>query len=169
MKEIIQTYNRQQALDYAHKWANARNPKYTDFEKMGGDCTNFISQVIYAGSGVMNYKHTFGWYYINSNKRAPAWTGVDYFYNFITNNKGPGPFGRKVDISEIKLGDIVQLSFVGGNNFNHSLVVVSLGNPIRINNIKIATHTINRDYYPLSNYMYKDIRFIHIEGVRKLV
>ena len=50
------------------------NPKYYNFQNIGGDCTNFASQVLYAGSGIMNYTPTFGWYYINVNDRAPAWT-----------------------------------------------------------------------------------------------
>ncbi len=48
-------YHRNDALLYAKKWALDRNPRYLDFENMGGDCTNFASQCIYAGSGVMNY------------------------------------------------------------------------------------------------------------------
>ncbi len=39
---------------YAHLWAYGRNPRYYDYEGIGGDCTNFASQCIYAGAGVMN-------------------------------------------------------------------------------------------------------------------
>ena len=46
-------YRREAALQYAKQWALGRNPRYLDFEHMGGDCTNFASQCIYAGS----------WYY----------------------------------------------------------------------------------------------------------
>ena len=52
MKEI--GYQREAVLEYAKRWAKGRNPRYLDFEHMGGDCTNFASQCIYAGSGVMN-------------------------------------------------------------------------------------------------------------------
>ncbi len=47
---------------YAHRWAYGRNPAFYDYEHLGGDCTNFASQCIYAGSGVMNFTPTFGWY-----------------------------------------------------------------------------------------------------------
>ena len=40
----LKRYNRQKAIDYARKWALDRNPIYHDYEKYGGDCTNFISQ-----------------------------------------------------------------------------------------------------------------------------
>ena len=41
------------------------------------------SQCLYAGTGVMNFSPTYGWDYINANKKAPAWTGVEYFRNFL--------------------------------------------------------------------------------------
>lgn len=77
-------YDRAAAVRYAHIWAYGRNPRYYDYESIGGDCTNFASQCIYAGAGVMNDTPTFGWYYINANDKAPAWTGVEYLYNFLT-------------------------------------------------------------------------------------
>ena len=55
-------YDRQAAASYAKEWAFGRNPKYYNFNNLGGDCTNFASQCIYAGAGVMNFTPTFGWY-----------------------------------------------------------------------------------------------------------
>ena len=160
-------YNRNKALEYAHRWAFFRNPNYLDFEKFGGDCTNFASQVIYAGSGVMNYTPTYGWFYINSYKRTASWTGVNFLYNFLVGNKGAGPFAEVADVKDIKPGDIVQLSFTGGSHYNHSPVIVQTGSIPQIDNILIAAHTENRDYYPLTEYNWKNIRFLHILGVRK--
>jgi hypothetical protein len=160
-------YDRKKALDYAHKWAYKRNPAYYDFEEIGGDCTNFASQVIYAGSGVMNYTPVYGWYYINSGSRTPSWTGVNFIYDFLVNNKSSGPFAEIVDVKDAKPGDIAQLSFVGGGIFNHSPVIVQTGNPVNTGNILIAAHTFNCDYYPLREFTWVDIRFIHIKGIRK--
>lgn len=159
-------YDRIKAAEYAHKWALGRNPNYFDFEKYGGDCTNFASQVIYAGSGEMNYTPNQGWYYTDSYNRSPAWTDVDYLFNFLTTNKGRGPVGEQVDIKDLKVGDIVQLSFKGAPDYNHSPVVVWIGNPVSPKNILIAAHTYDRDYYPLANYNWVDIRFIHVLGVK---
>ena len=55
-------YLRNNVLEYAYKWAYKRNPAYYDYDKIGGDCTNFVSQCIYAGSKIMNFTKTFGWY-----------------------------------------------------------------------------------------------------------
>ena len=88
----LQPYNRRAAVFYAHQWAYRRNPMFYDYEEIGGDCTNFASQCVYAGAGVMNFTPTYGWYYLNANEKAPAWTGVEYFYNFMTRKEEtPGP------------------------------------------------------------------------------
>ena len=106
--EILE-YNRQAAYDYARKWAFGRNPKYYDFSRIGGDCTNFASQCIYAGAGVMNFTPTFGWFYKSADDRTPSWTGVEYLYNFLVNNKEAGPFAEEVPLNKLEVGDIVQL------------------------------------------------------------
>lgn len=164
IRRPIKNYNRAKALKYAEKWALKRNPGYYDFSKLGGDCTNFCSQVLHAGGCNMNYNKTNGWFYINGNSRSPSWTGVNFLYSFLTAGKGIGPAAEQVNVNEIAIGDIIQLSFVEGNVYNHSLIVVEHGNPADISNIKISTHTIDRYHYPLTNYNWTKIRFLHIIG-----
>lgn len=159
-------YDRKLAVGYAKKWAYSRNKKYYNFDNVGGDCTNFISQCLYEGSRVMNYKKDLGWYYITANNKSPSWTGVEFLYNFLVKNKEIGPFGKKVEQEKIKSGDIVQLSF-DGNNFSHSLIITKIKNLYSLEEIEIASHTYDSLDKPISEYAYKKIRFIHIEGVRK--
>ena len=80
---ILLPYDRISAVRYAHIWAYGRNPAFYDYEKIGGDCTNFASQCALAASCVMNYTPNIGWYYPNDGDRSPSWTGVEYFYNFM--------------------------------------------------------------------------------------
>ncbi len=160
-------YDRERAVQYAHAWAYKRNPAYLDFHNLGGDCTNFASQCIYAGSNTMNYTPVHGWYYASSSNRTPSWTGVNFLHKFLVNNKGVGPFAENVDVGDVRVGDLVQLSFDGGNDFAHSPVVVETGTVPSIDNILVATHTYDRDYYALTNYNWVHIRFIHIVGVRR--
>ncbi|WP_396327225.1 amidase domain-containing protein [Hydrogenoanaerobacterium sp.] len=161
-------YDRDKAVAYAHRWAYFRNPNYYNFQDIGGDCTNYASQCIFAGSGIMNYTPTFGWYYISISDRAPAWTGVQYLYNFLTTNEGVGPYAREVSMNEIQIGDVVQLA-IDRNEFHHSPVVVSITDDTpTLDNIHIAAHTNDCDCRPLSSYNFRKIRFIHIEGVRYL-
>lgn len=164
MKDV--KYNRQKVLEYAKKWAYARNPKYYNFDAVGGDCTSFVSQCIYAGSNTMNYTKNTGWYYINGNNKSPSWSGVEFLYNFLINNKSFGPYGKVAKQEELELGDIAQLSF-DGNKFEHSLVIVNIENLFTLSGIKIASHTFDSYNKSISEYIYKKIRFIHIQNVRK--
>ena len=158
---MIDIYNRDAAKNYAKKWAYSRNPKYYAFDKIGGDCTNFISQCIYAGSKVMNYTPINGWYYIDSTKRSPSWTSVEYLYNFLVNNEGVGPFATQTSPNLIEIGDIIQLG--NTEKFYHSLLVVGKNQK----NIYVAAHDFNAYMKNLNTYIYQKVRFLHIEGVRK--
>ena len=153
-------YNREAAVAYARKWALGRNPAYYDFENLGGDCTNFASQCIYAGAGTMNFTQSFGWYYRSSYDRTPSWTGVEYLYNFLMNNQSVGPHGHVVPQIEALPGDIVQLGRANGS-FYHSPVILAT-----TPEILVAAHTYDALDRPLSSYVYDVVRFLHIDGVR---
>ena len=158
-------YDRNAAVLFAHQWAYGRNPRFYDYEYLGGDCTNFASQCIYAGSGVMNFTPTYGWYYLDANRKAPAWTGVPYLYNFLTrDNRSIGPLAEPCQLGDLLPGDLIQLSFKG-EEFQHSPIVVSVGSPAAPENVLIAAHSYDADNRPLSTYEYRMIRFLHITGV----
>ena len=153
-------YNREKVYEYAKKWAYSRNPKYYNFDYIGGDCTNFVSQCIYAGCKQMNYNRINGWYYINGNEKSPSWTGVEFLYNFLINNKGIGPHGRISEISKLEIGDVIQLSF-DGIKYTHSLIVIKKGT--NCNTTLIAAHTFDTFGKKVSDYSYEKLRCIHIE------
>ncbi|MBM6869235.1 amidase domain-containing protein [Pseudoflavonifractor phocaeensis] len=159
-------YDREAAVAYAHRWAYGRNPQFYDYEDLGGDCTNFASQCLYAGAGVMNFTPVFGWYYIDPNDKAPAWSGVEFFWNFLTRSEETmGPFGRSCRLWEIKPGDFVQL-WNTRDRFSHTPVVVQTGRIPTLRNTLVAAHSEDADYRPLSTYSFQKIRFLHILGVR---
>lgn len=153
-------YNRNTAVVYAREWALSRNPQYFDFHGIGGDCTNFASQCIYAGAGVMNYTRDVGWYYISPNDRAAAWSGVQYLYRFLTTNQGAGPVGRDADLSEIQLGDVIFLS--NGQRLYHTLVVTGFDTD---GGILICAHTVDSYMRRLDTYNYVRAYPVHIEYV----
>lgn len=157
---MIINYDREIAKQYAKQWAFSRNPKYYAFDKIGGDCTNFISQCIYAGSRTMNYTPYTGWYYINSVKRSPAWTSVEFLYKFLINNSDIGPFAKETSPTQVEIGDVIQLG--NKDKFYHSLLIVEKNNT----NIYVAAHDFNAYMKNLNTYIYERIRFLHIQGVR---
>ncbi len=158
----VYEYNRNSAVEYAEKWAYGRNPAYLDFENLGGDCTNFASQCIFAGAKTMNYTPVTGWFYISSYDRTASWTGVEYLYNFLVNNQGLGPFGEETDLNNLQIGDIVQLGRENGD-FYHCPVVVGFYQ----GEILLAAHTFDGFNIPLSYFRFERIRGIHVLGVRK--
>lgn len=158
-------YQRERAVAYAHRWAYGRNPAFYDYENIGGDCTNFASQVLLAGGAPMDFTPTYGWYYLNANQKAPAWTGVEYLYQFLTSETHRcGPRGEVVPLEQIEPGDIIQLSF-DGERFQHSPVVVAVGDPPTPENILVAAHSYDSDNRPLNTYEYELLRPIHITGL----
>ena len=160
MKNLV--YDRNAAVQYAKKWAYGRNPAFYDFSRIGGDCTNFASQCIYAGAGVMNFTPVFGWYYLSANDRTASWTGVEYLYRFLTENESAGPYAKEVPLSELEIGDVVQLGRETGD-FYHSPVVVGFAR----GQILVAAHSYDAYNKPLSSYSYDRVRGLHILGVRK--
>ncbi len=152
-------YNREAVYEYAKKWAYGRNFKYYNFDPVGGDCTNFVSQCIYAGCMQMNYDRNNGWYYINGNNKSPSWTGVEFLYYFLIKNKGLGPRGEERNIDKLEIGDVVQLSF-NGHIFSHSLIVVKNGT--NVNNTLIAAHTYDIFEKSVAEYGFEKYRCVHI-------
>lgn len=158
---IIKNYYVENAVNYAVKWAMKRNDKYADFSNMGGDCTNYISQCIYEGTGIMNYSKLNGWYYNSLNSRSPSWTSVEYLYKFLTSNSSYGPYGYEIDINEIMLGDIVQLSD-DNIRYTHTVIVTEIDNDV----IYVCAHSQDVLNKELNKYKQKYRRYIHINGVR---
>ena len=96
---------------------------------------------------------------------APAWTGVEYFWNFMTRSGvSLGPVGLPCELADLRPGDPVQLSF-SGEGFQHTPVVVAVRQPIQsLADVLIAAHSYDADNRPLNTYTFQDIRFLHILG-----
>ena len=71
-------FNVTEACAYAETFALNPNPNYKYFEDIGGDCTNFASQILYAGG----IKQTKAWIpYTN------PWVRVEDLYLYLTTQK----------------------------------------------------------------------------------
>ncbi len=161
-------YDRAKAVEYARRWALERNPIFEDYTGIGGDCTNFVSQAIFAGTCVQNYTRDLGWYYISPENRAPAWTSVEYFYDFMTGvpafiseNGGTGPFGSPIPLQMVQPGDVIQLADEAGD-FYHTLIV----SKVEGGEIYICAHSDDALDRPLSSYNNASERALTITGAR---
>ena len=99
-------FSREDTVLYAKKWWNKRNPSFYNFDAMGGDCTNFVSQCLYYGGISMNTKQ-YGWFYYSLNHRSPSWSGVDEFFNFATSNiSNSGVVAKLSNINDVEIADV---------------------------------------------------------------
>lgn len=119
-------YNNTAAISYALQYAITPNSSYADFSGSGGDCTNFISQCLYAG-GIKQHTgtaySTTCWFYKTSTNRSATWTGANEFRTYVTGSSS------KIDMtssswSSVVPGDIIQL--VSSGSAYHSLFVSGL-------------------------------------------
>ena len=109
----------------------------------------------------MNYTPIYGWYYLSTNRRSASWTGVEFFYNFITGNADVGPFGTESTLEQAEIGDVIQLQNSEGV-FYHTIII----SEIRDGEIYICANSNDALDKPLSSYNYANLRVIHILGVR---
>ena len=160
-------YNRDAAVRYARRWALSRNPLFADFTGGGGNCTNFVSQCLLAGSSVMDFTPTFGWYYRSISDRAPSWSGVEQLYDFLTGSgdfqgmEAEGPFASvATSRREVEAGDVIQLANSTGD-FYHTLIISGFEG----NDITVCAQSDDALDRPLSTYNYASLRVLHILGV----
>ncbi len=154
-------YDRLSATMYAKKWWNKRNPKFYNFDALGGDCTNFVSQCLYAGNIKMDFS-PLGWYYNNLNSRSPAFSGVEPLFNYaISNKKDVGPKCKLVTIDEVEVGDIVQLC-QRKPVYSHCLIITKIESLPTLETIFVTCHTNDVYNKTLSDYFFTKIRFLKI-------
>lgn len=158
-------YDRRAAVRYALNWAYSRNPRFYDFEDIGGDCTNFVSQCLYAGCGVMNYSPENGWFYINSNNRSPSWSGVNFLREFLLTNQGVAVYAEEAPLSQLRRGDVIQLMNSDGN-FYHTVIISEILSPAIPENIFVCAHSVDSRNRRLSTYNYAEASGLHIIGAR---
>lgn len=126
-------YNVNKAVAYALKYALEINPKFGNYEKWGGDCTNYVSQCLHAGEIPFDFEgmdSRYHWYWYSESKRTPSWTAANslkfYIENNHTNSGGELSLGLKaVPISAVQLlrGDLVQL--IGEKDHAYHSIIVT--------------------------------------------
>lgn len=135
------SYNATNAVSYARKWAEKRNDAYDSYSS---DCTNFISQALYAGGISMRkpstIKHgitkTTDYWFSRKHKFTGSTGRVTYEYDVTTSwmrvkafYKYASAHGATVTVcdtigqlqNKAKPGDIVQLKNDSG--WHHSIII----------------------------------------------
>lgn len=156
---VMSTYNRTKVADYAKQYATRSNPNYKRYNL---NCTNFVSQAIYAGGKTETKPSTVKtgitettsyWYNDNyydctgsnscywRDKISTSWIRVTDFYSYWT-KKGMSATtstSKSTIISNANVGDIIQ--FKNSSGWYHSVVVNRKAN----GTVYISSNT--SDYY----------------------
>lgn len=176
-------FQRSKAVAYADKYAGAAwgagnnhsyNPKYRDYTNLGGDCTNFASQVVGDPKEGGGLPTTGAWRYHYGSGGSQTWVQTDSFKNFIlysgygrlvtkgTFSEVVKPTSRFANgaISQLKPGDLIGYEMKG--DVDHFCIVTGYdvnGYPL------VNSHTGDRFHVPfdLGWDKYTKYLLIHIQ------
>jgi len=122
-------YRRDLAAAYADRWWNEANPAYEEFDV---NCTNYVSQCIFAGRAPMNYtgRRDSGWWYRGREGAREwwsySWSVANALARYLANPKHAGLRAREVSsASELKLGDAIAYDWFGDGHIHHSTIVTA--------------------------------------------
>ncbi len=102
LKAEAATYNASEAAKYALTYWENYNPNYSNYNSIGGDCANFVSQCLYAGGLPMDDD----WYWYSYSNKSASWTGALSIKKYLVDN-----LGYKLimypSASQIEVGDVL--------------------------------------------------------------
>ncbi|MNJ43503.1 putative amidase domain protein [compost metagenome] len=121
-------YRREDAVLYADRWWESFNPEFSAFEV---DCTNYISQCLFAGGAPINYtgKREYGWWYkgyVGGREAwSYSWSVANALERLLTYSKS-GLRAEAVERPEqLQLGDVIIYDWDGDGGFQHSTIVTA--------------------------------------------
>ncbi|MFC5404548.1 amidase domain-containing protein [Cohnella soli] len=120
-------YFREETVAYAERWWNEPNPSYEKFEV---NCTNYVSQCIFAGGAPMNYtgKRPSGWWYKgysgNEENWSFSWAVANSLKHYLGNPRTYGLRAEQVSGPEaLRLGDVICYDWDGSGRVGHNVIV----------------------------------------------
>ncbi|WP_160690186.1 amidase domain-containing protein [Clostridium sp. C2-6-12] len=135
IKRNDSNFNITDACTYAEKFALTPNPNYKSFENIGGDCTNFISQILFAGG----LKQNNSW-----KPYSMPWIRVEDLYQYLTTNKLAIKLPSQTILSK---GCVIQFYTPEiGRYFHNGFITYELPN----HDYLYCCHSYNKLNYPLS-------------------
>ena len=122
-------YRREEAVAYAERWWNEPNPA---FEKFEVNCTNYVSQCLYAGRAPMNYtgRRESGWWYKGRDKGRElwsfSWAVADSLQRYLRLGRESGLRATAVDSPDkLRPGDVICYDWDGTGRYGHNTIVTA--------------------------------------------
>ena len=125
VQTVLNSTQRAKVVAYANKYWNNYNPAYIPSEQ---DCTNFISQALFAGgwTKVTGLYNTDGAWWYTGNALLPksyAWATAQNFYNFAVKESKRSKVHASV--YDLLPGQVLQYD-VTATGMNHTMVVTKV-------------------------------------------
>lgn len=138
------SFNRAKAKKYIdNNWNKTSNSRFGYFGGAGGDCTNYVSQVIYAGGKKMNYtgktglsqfsSNTKGWYSSLYHSPTGNWSMITYSTSWVRVVDFYAYWSRKSKVynglsasqvsKKVSTGDVIQAYNKDNGRWFHTVVV----------------------------------------------
>lgn len=133
-------YDRTRAYQYAERWWNDHNPQYTN---MGVDCTNYVSQILFAGGlpMVRTGKRQSGWWYSHKgNTWSYSWAVAHALSRYLSTSGGAFHTQIVAGPEALDIGDVISYDWQGSGRYDHNTVVTGFdpqGLPL------VNAHTVN--------------------------
>ena len=110
------------ARSYAERYAVNHNTKYgyeTTWLGIGADCTNFASQILYAGGVNMDisYNTNEGWWWRATNQRSVSWIQAATFARYMGSGYNTTSWSSLV--SNVRAGDFIGYDSGGDGEVDH--------------------------------------------------
>jgi hypothetical protein len=162
-------YNPKNAVAYAERYWNSPNPAYPHFTD---DCTNFISQCLYAGGIPMLFSKEKGkGWWIRTGKGSEwsySWAVAHALYLVLKSGAAPMRAVTKTSPDQLVPGDIICYDFDGDGRFQHNTIVVAKdANDMPLVNAHTTDSSMRYWAYEDSTAYTPNMRyaFFHIRGV----
>lgn len=120
---VLFEYDRLAAVQYAERWWNDHNPKFKNFEV---NCTNFVSQCLFAGNAPMRGypKKTTGWW-MKNNDWSYSWSVAHALSIYLSTSKTGLRAEEVFSPEKLVPGDLICYDFQGDGRFDHTTFVVA--------------------------------------------
>lgn len=147
-------YNATNAKNYALKWWNSYNSSYNEYP---ADCTNFVSQCLYAGGASESRPSTVpsgtyetqSYWYSDKPKVSTPWIRVTDFHSYWAPRVSDANYAGDTTVSNNgEVGDVVQFRYAGTLTRWHTMIITKKSGGV----VYLTGHTTNREDYAISNY-----------------
>ncbi|MEH1055995.1 amidase domain-containing protein [Micromonospora sp. CPCC 206171] len=134
--------------DYAYRYWDNYNTSYRNFAANGGggDCTNFISQIMRYGGWTFDYgwyKYSWNWWY-NSLNQTYTWAGAENWSQFA-----PRRTNSLSNVWYMSLADVLQMDFNRDGIMDHTMLVTYRSS----SNIYLTYHSSDHKNRPLTDIL----------------